>query len=143
MDLLKATKLASSLSRTTAFPSARIRTLKSFIEIGPEPARAGWLRSDRIVFSGGKDGPHSLDVAASTPERILAHWQGYCENNGLRAAPQVGDTVHFPSASAWQAGGYRKGRVLKVGPKRVRVAFTYKHGGKAETTVRISELRFS
>jgi hypothetical protein len=43
------------------------------------------LDETRIVFKGGKHGEHSLDRLGSTPERIKAHWQGYCENNGAQA----------------------------------------------------------
>lgn len=31
----------------------------------------------RIVFSGSATGEHSLDVYASSAERIRAHWVGY------------------------------------------------------------------
>lgn len=142
MDTLTATKLAASLVRTTDGLRALRRTLKAVVEIGPEPARVGWSRSDRIVFTGGAQGTHSLDVGASSPARILAHWEGYRENNGLAARPTPGSCVRFPSASAWQAGGYRVGTVLAVGPKRARIAYTFKHGGKAEATVPIRDLRF-
>lgn len=37
----------------------------------------------RIVFAGGKDGTHSLCVYATTEARALAHWDGYCQANGV------------------------------------------------------------
>jgi len=43
------------------------------------------LEDTQIVFKGGKHGEHSLTRLGSTPERIKAHWQGYCENNGAQA----------------------------------------------------------
>lgn len=44
------------------------------------------LVNDRFVFSGGTQGEHSLyaDRLITDPTRLLAHWQGYCANNGLR-----------------------------------------------------------
>ena len=42
------------------------------------------VRGDRIVFVGGKAGEHSLALSVSSPERIRAHWAGYCENNGCK-----------------------------------------------------------
>jgi len=41
--------------------------------------------SDRIVFSGGNTGEHSI-IASSSIERVKAHFSGYCEasaSNGL------------------------------------------------------------
>lgn len=35
----------------------------------------------RLVFAGGRNGPHSLCVYATTEARARAHWQGYCEAN--------------------------------------------------------------
>jgi hypothetical protein len=106
-----------------------------------EDGRARWqyVVGGRIVFKGGKNGEHSLDVLASTPERILAHWLGYCENNGL-LKPVVGQLVSFPSGSS--PSGYRYGKVLKVGSKRAVIAFTYKHGGKSTKTVPFNEIKF-
>jgi hypothetical protein len=43
------------------------------------------LEGDRIVFKGGAYGEHSLCRLVSNPERIKAHWQVYCENNGAQA----------------------------------------------------------
>jgi len=41
------------------------------------------LVAGRFVFSGGRQGEHSLDASAAiTPSRrLLAHWRGYVENN--------------------------------------------------------------
>ncbi len=43
---------------------------------GPRSAN---VVGDRIVFSGGRGGEHSLDLGCSSAERVLAHWTGYCE----------------------------------------------------------------
>jgi hypothetical protein len=40
----------------------------------------------RIVFTGGRRGEHSLDVGVSSPERVRAHWDGYL-SSGAPSAP--------------------------------------------------------
>lgn len=45
------------------------------------------VEGDRINFLGGKNGAHSLALSVSSTERLVAHWKGYCENNG--ATPVV------------------------------------------------------
>ncbi len=95
----------------------------------------------RIVFRGGKNGDHSIDVSVSDVERVLAHWDGYCEANGL-AKPRVGQVVKFFSGSASKLGGYRTGRVVKVGPKRAVIAFKFKHGGESTVTLPFHEIVF-
>jgi hypothetical protein len=44
------------------------------------------LIGDRFVFSGGIHGEHCIDANAAITDatRLLAHWAGYCTNNGLR-----------------------------------------------------------
>ncbi len=44
------------------------------------------LIGDRFVFSGGIHGEHCIDAnkEITCATRLLAHWQGYCSNNGLR-----------------------------------------------------------
>lgn len=86
------------------------------------------IEGDRIVFTGGRDGAHSLAISVSSAERVQAHWAGYCENNTLR--PVVGEYVVFPSGSS--PTGKRRGKVVKVGPKRVTIEYRYKHGGQAK-----------
>ncbi len=94
---------------------------------------------DRIHFTGGSQGEHSLAIDVSSAERIQAHWEGYCENN--TQVPVVGQVVSFPSGSS--PTGSRRGRVTKVGPKRATVEYSYKHGGKAAPkSVPIVDLRF-
>lgn len=44
---------------------------------------------DRIVMEGGYRGAHSV-AADSTAERVVAHWEGYLEDNGLEPRGTVG-----------------------------------------------------
>lgn len=46
----------------------------------------------RIYFQGGNFGGHSIDANSSSDERILAHWKGYLENNGVeyKAPEKIG-----------------------------------------------------
>jgi len=37
---------------------------------------------DRLTFTGGKYGDHSLNLTTRTEHEILVHWEGYCDNNG-------------------------------------------------------------
>jgi hypothetical protein len=45
----------------------------------------------RIVFHGGKHGPHSLCIAVSDEGRVLAHWRGYVAAELVRGhvAPEL------------------------------------------------------
>ena len=47
------------------------------------PRLSAVVHEDRIVFIGGDRGGHSVDIGSSSRERVLAHWAGYCKNNGL------------------------------------------------------------
>jgi len=87
------------------------------------------LDGDRIVFTGGSQGEHSLCVSVSSRARILAHWEGYCESNGLAPKPKVGQRVCFPSRSA--PCGYRYGRVVSVGSVRATIAYRFYAGHEA------------
>lgn len=51
------------------------------LSIRTEPTEHGL----RIVFSGGRGGRHSLDLASTTPERARAHAEGYAETSGFNA----------------------------------------------------------
>jgi hypothetical protein len=41
------------------------------------------LRADYFVFTGGRWGAHSIaaDALITDAKRLLAHWQGYVDNN--------------------------------------------------------------
>jgi hypothetical protein len=104
----------------------------------------GW-----IEMSGGQFGGHSLSVAASTAERVEAHWRGYCENNGhklpaavsakpvrqrkrpVRPLPKAwpvqherpivaGEQVRFYYAPIW-----RTGRIERVTRTRALISFVF------------------
>jgi hypothetical protein len=96
-----------------------------------------------IVFTGGRWGEHAIGLAVSDRARVLAHWAGYVEAHGRKALPVVGMEVLFPSASAWRAGGYRRGVVTRVGMSRVTIAYRFAHGGEGKPTERgIGEIIF-
>lgn len=71
----------------------------------------------RIHFVGGAKGEHSIDVEVSSPERVMAHWEGYLSAQpGARAAtcrckahrsprPPVRYAVVVEGA-AWQHDGW-------------------------------------
>lgn len=104
--------------------------------------KAVWVsvRSERIVFTGGKFGEASIDASCSDEARILAHWDGYCQANELQTTPSVGQTVMFPSKSA--INGMRMGRVVSVGPRRAVIAFRYNYGRKSKASVPFTSLVF-
>ena len=56
----------------------------NLIETLPKPGGLKIYRDGKfITMAGGKTGTHSISVPASTAERLLTHWTGYVENNGL------------------------------------------------------------
>lgn len=126
MERAAAERLALSLRRTAAYGAVRLYAR----------VVVGFLQAPRIVFSGGPRGEHSLDVAASSRARVLAHWEGYCENAGL-ALPPPGAVVAFVGRN----GLTYRGRVLSVGPLRVRVSAPYRRGGRFERSVPQGDLR--
>lgn len=160
MDIIEARQVCSDLRRH----SLNGVTLRAIVVEGDRERRAvirddgkvAWdfVLSARVVFEGGAKGPHSLDVGVSSPERVLAHWSGYCEANGLEK-PMVGERVRFPSGSS--PTGMRTGKVASVGPKRAVVEFYYKKQlarakkngtplsevKPATATVRLSDLEFN
>ena len=116
----------------------------------PGPLRL-FREGDQIVMSGGKWGSHSLGAKVSSAERLLVHWKGYVENQGLSLGPgyttekpsptliphlkggerdfQPGDKIAFssPSYSGKSAHGYRPGVVVRSTPKRVLVEYSFKY----------------
>jgi len=108
----------------------------------PQPGNLRLYRDgDRIVMDGGKWGAHLISVGVSSGERLLIHWKGYVENNGLSLGPGyttahpaitsreripvVGQWVSFPSKSA--KSGWRKGQVVRVTGKRALIAFRFNY----------------
>jgi hypothetical protein len=92
---------------------------------------------DRIIFTGGTKGAHSLALDVSSKARILAHWEGYCEANGM-PMPKLGERIRFVG----NTGKVYVGTVTKIGTKRVSLDFHYRHGGAAHTSVPVSDLLF-
>lgn len=118
-------------------PAVALEHLRRQSRSGSLKLRAD-LKDGRIVFSGGTQGVHSIDAGLSSAQRVLAHWEGYCENNGM-ALPVVGQRVEFVGNN----GCLYYGTVTHVGPKRVGVDFKYRHGGKGKANMRHSQIRFN
>ena len=118
----------------------------------PKPGGLRLFREDdRIVMDGGKWGAHALSAKVSSATRLLTHWKGYVENQGLSLGPgfttakpsatliphlkgsdrdyQPGDKIAFssPSYSGKGAHGYRPGVVVRATPKRVLVEYSFKY----------------
>ena len=118
----------------------------------PQPGNLRLYREgDRIVMDGGKWGSHLISVGVSSAERLLVHWKGYVENQGLSLGPgytterpspeliphlksferdyQPGDKIAFssPSYSGKGAHGYRPGTVVRSTPKRVLIEYSFKY----------------
>ena len=119
----------------------------------PKPGALRLFREDdRIVMDGGMWGAHTLSAKVSSAERLLVHWKGYVENQGLSLGPgytterpsptliphlmkgsdrdyQPGDKIAFssPSYSGKSAHGYRPGTVVRATPKRVLVEYSFKY----------------
>ena len=124
----------------------------NLIETLPKPGSLRLFREgDQIVMAGGKTGSHSLSAKVSSAERLLAHWKGYVENQGLSLGPgytmekpspaliphlksferdyQPGDKIAFSSPSYAGKGGhgYRPGLVVSTTPARVLVEYSFKY----------------
>ena len=118
----------------------------------PKPGSLRLFREgDQIVMAGGAWGSHSLSAKVSSAERLLVHWKGYVENQGLSLGPGYtfarpsptliphlkssdrdylpGDKIAFssPSYSGKSAHGYRPGVVVRATPKRVLVEYSFKY----------------
>jgi hypothetical protein len=149
LSIVEAQALARTLCRTLRTKSGAVR-ITTRVEVYEElravrhetTGRMGWrnVETAHVVFEGGAHGSHALQLDVSSRERVLAHFAGYCENNGCER-PFVGQTVEFPSASAWRAGGYRRGRVVAVGHTRATVTYKFAHGGETSKAVSFHELR--
>jgi hypothetical protein len=118
----------------------------------PKPGGLRIFREgDRIVMDGGKWGAHTLSAMVSSAERLLVHWKGYVENQGLTLGPgysiahpaptliphlksserdySPGDKIAFssPSYSGKSSHGWRPGVVVRATPKRVLVEYSFKY----------------
>lgn len=92
--------------------------------------RPGMVGSARIVFEGGKRGPHSLDVATSSRERILSHWEGYVESSRDTRGLRVGSRVSFKRGKY----GWYEGKVTTLGRLIATIRYRMKNGGYATWT---------
>lgn len=126
------------------------KRLSSAFKSGNISAR---VERGQLVFSGGTWGETSINVAASTIERAIAHWQGYCANSGADLpAPRRGSLVAFDSN--WNAvevlGAENASQVLVVGKlhrlvrSRSRGAYWTAYRLRADgTCTRTATLRFN
>lgn len=91
------------------------------------------LRDGRVVFSGGSQGEHSISLDVSSRARILAHWEGYCEANGLTAKPKPGAAVMFQRGmfGAWP------GTVVSACPTSAVIRYKRRNGYVATTRVEL------
>ena len=80
---------------TNAEADALIATL-------PKPRGLRLVREgSSILMAGGKTGSHSIAVGPSSAERLLVHWQGYVENQGLSLGPGYSPAIRtIPSRTA-------------------------------------------
>jgi hypothetical protein len=109
---------ATALAETLAVDLRHDRKIRAAIE------------GDRIVFTGGRFGAHSIALPVSSRARIVAHFVGYLVANGF-VEPQVNDTVRFRSRSAYRSGGSRFGKVVQRTAGRVLVAYKFYSGKQA------------
>lgn len=121
-------KLYRRMSRTKFAVRVEVRVDPLYCERFAKDGKWAYRHKAQIVFTGGSQGEHSIDLYASDEARIQAHFEGYCQNNGV-FAPRQGQRIAFPSGSA--ACLYRVGRVERVGAKRALVAYTFNSGRKA------------
>lgn len=92
-----------------------------------------------IVYAGGKQGEHRIWADVSSAARILAHWEGYCQSNGLRSKPAVGEKLSFQRGmfGLWPAV------VTAVHKSRVTLSYRLRRGEVKACTVSIADLRFT
>lgn len=111
------------------------------VEVVHTTTKRGIVSDERITFTGGKHGPHSIWASVSTAARMEAHFAGYVEANGLKLHEYaVNNRVVFPSSSS--SSGTRVGRIVKVTETRVQVEFRYKNNPKrpVQTWVRKADV---
>lgn len=101
MDLTSANEIAASLKKANL--RAQVEETK---------------RGHVIRFSGGRYGRHSLDVSASTPERVRIHWKGYCESS---LEPPEGGMGRHAAQELCKALGPRRKHLMLAGDAGSRV----------------------
>jgi hypothetical protein len=78
----------------TAEHAAELGALAAVLTSGAPAGYAAAVVGDSVRFTGSPHGPHSLNVAVSTTERMLAHWDGYLPARGpftIRATNDMGN----------------------------------------------------
>jgi hypothetical protein len=82
---------AETLCRKLSFGTVKVRFVPETVRVPQRNAfgRLEWLEAvgGSIVISGGSHGEHELDLICSSEERVIAHWRGYCEANGVTPEP--------------------------------------------------------
>lgn len=69
---------------------------------------------EQVIFSGGSAGDHNLWLSVSSPERIKAHWNGYCSNNDAEVVDSVGDLKVGKYAFFYARNKDRDGKVVAL-----------------------------
>lgn len=123
MNLKSAVALSNRLVRKAANGVTVRAEVEGRMLVTDSKGREKWELGpgSSIVFKGGLYGPHSLDLRSSTPQRVMAHWEGYLEASGLSALPKIGQTVTFQSSSS--STGLRTGKVRRLGPRRATIRY--------------------
>lgn len=116
---------------------------------------------DRIVFggAGARHGTHSLDIGASSRERVLAHWRGFVTTNGgvptepLPEPPkkspaqldrEIAAALQYPPARvAPQAAQARQQRVRRLAVVTFWGRPKYKAGGEQKLVEFTTSDRFA
>ncbi|HSX23417.1 MAG TPA: hypothetical protein VLE97_11640 [Gaiellaceae bacterium] len=80
----------------------------------PKPGGLRLTREgDQIVMSGGKHGSHSINTRASSAERLIIHWKGYVQNQGLSLGPDYSQSAPTMHVSQLARAVYRALRAAK------------------------------
>jgi len=85
---------------TNAIGTGAAKRLAKHLKRGGCSAR---VSKGQIVFSG-PSGEHDLDISVSSLERIVAHWQGFCRNNGVELKQTPWSLVVFDNGGKMVIG---------------------------------------
>jgi len=69
---------------------------------------------EQVIFSGGSKGEHNLWLSVSSPERIKAHWDGYCLANGAEVVDSVNGLTVGKYAFFYARNKDRDGKVVAL-----------------------------
>jgi hypothetical protein len=110
--------MAFSTRLRQSLEAGRVFRLRTGHSSGERPTLTARIEGDQAVFSGGSHGQHALALAVSDDARFVAHWDGYCGNNGAAVAAGTWVTMR----DQW----HHDARVLEVRPSRLKVEVAYK-----------------